>query len=67
MGRANSSEVTSRACTSSTEPNPSAAAWKPNPAPPARLPTHHVLSRSSRVNNSIGPSCSSVTSCAERC
>ena len=48
IGSANSSDVTSSACTSSTEPKPSAAACSANPAAATRLPSHHWRSRSSR-------------------
>ncbi len=48
IGRANSSDVTSSACTSSTDPKPSAAACNANPTAATRLPSHHWPSRSSR-------------------
>jgi hypothetical protein len=66
MGSANSSDVTSRACTNSTDPRPSAAACSANPIAETALPSHHWPSRSKRVNSSTWPTGSSVTSCVER-
>ena len=66
IGNANSSDVTSSACTSSTEPRPSAAACSENPTAATTLPSHHWRSRSSRRNSCTWPTDSSATSCAER-
>ena len=66
IGSANSSDVTSSACTNSTEPRPSAAACSANPTAETMLPSHHWRSRSNRMNRSTWLTGSSVTSCAER-
>src|SRR5215212_2923942 len=66
IGSANSRDVTSSACTNSTEPKPNAAACSPNPAADTRLPSHHWPSRSSRMNRATWLTGSSVTSWAER-
>src|SRR5271163_649380 len=67
IGSANSKEVTNSAWTSTTDPRPSAAACSAKPTAATRLPSHHRGLRSSRENNAIAPTRSSVTSWDKRC
>src|SRR6185295_13611882 len=53
IGSANSRDVTSSACTSRTDPSPSATACSANPTAATRLPSHHCPSRRSLLNSSI--------------